>query len=291
MDWVSLLTNQTLILNGLALVLAVITFALLILTLISEKRRSKLSLKLLGIFAVISLCYMANSTWVYAIGVFIIATSITTLDFLEKLAAIVWRNDKYWEYKSEELRQSFSKAKKIAEKLEEEVNMPDTTIESDADEQSTAQTKSAECNKTGSPQNDEKSFGKNIHFIAGDYCNKELDYFSNLALSSPRAAITETWLMIESLISELSTLLNLDMGIIIKRNSYIKVLKSLVERDIAPSNLIKVVTDLRKLRNSVAHSNENLITYEQAREYIYMAAVAAGVLNNAKKLLETINHN
>jgi hypothetical protein len=42
---------------------------------------------------------MANNAGVYALAVFIVATSITSLDFLEKLAAIFFKNDRYWQYR------------------------------------------------------------------------------------------------------------------------------------------------------------------------------------------------
>ncbi|MGO4475510.1 hypothetical protein AB4Z32_04565 [Massilia sp. 2TAF26] len=57
------------------------------------------SVKLLGSIMVLALAFAAHNAAVYALGIFIIATLVTDLDFLEKLAAIFWNRDKYWEYR------------------------------------------------------------------------------------------------------------------------------------------------------------------------------------------------
>ncbi|MBI3006180.1 MAG: hypothetical protein HYY49_12310 [Ignavibacteriales bacterium] len=53
------------------------------------------STKLLSILLLIALALFANSPWIYFAAVFIIATAITELDFLQNLAAII-RGDKNW---------------------------------------------------------------------------------------------------------------------------------------------------------------------------------------------------
>ena len=55
--------------------------------------------KVLGSFLVVSLAFFANNAAVYALCIFIIATFITRLDFLENLAAIFWGRREFWEYR------------------------------------------------------------------------------------------------------------------------------------------------------------------------------------------------
>jgi hypothetical protein len=114
LDWLNILSNQSIVLNGLNYLLIIFSLILIPVTLFAKSERSNLSLKLQAIFIVTSLCFIANNAAVYGIAVFIVATSITSLDFLEKLAAIVWRNDKYWDYKLQEasFQEKFDKTKK-----------------------------------------------------------------------------------------------------------------------------------------------------------------------------------
>jgi len=51
-----------------------------------------------GIMVVVALCFTANNAWVYFGGIFIVATGLTSVEFLEKLAAIITRNPGYWQY-------------------------------------------------------------------------------------------------------------------------------------------------------------------------------------------------
>jgi hypothetical protein len=55
-------------------------------------------MKVLGTIFVTALALASNSSWTYGIAIFILAALITELDFLEKLAAMVWGRDKYWDY-------------------------------------------------------------------------------------------------------------------------------------------------------------------------------------------------
>lgn len=70
---------------------------------IFSPRPAPASTKLLGSLMVLALSFGANSAEVYALAIFIIATLVTDLDFLEKLAAIFWKNDKYWQYRIEQI--------------------------------------------------------------------------------------------------------------------------------------------------------------------------------------------
>lgn len=74
------------------------TFAAVVLMVVN--RRTDLSVKLTGSILVLSMSFAAQNGFVYGIGVFVIATLVTELQFLEKLAALVWNRKEYWEYLS-----------------------------------------------------------------------------------------------------------------------------------------------------------------------------------------------
>jgi hypothetical protein len=63
-----------------------------------SRRTVDLAVKLLGSFFVVAICFAAQNGVVYSIGVFVIATLVTELQFLEKLAALVWNRKEYWDY-------------------------------------------------------------------------------------------------------------------------------------------------------------------------------------------------
>lgn len=62
-------------------------------------RPQSVSIKLLGSLMVLGLAFAANNGFVYSLAIFIVATLVTDLDFLEKIAALFWNRDKYWEYR------------------------------------------------------------------------------------------------------------------------------------------------------------------------------------------------
>lgn len=56
------------------------------------------SVKLIGSLMVLAMAFAANHWAVYALAIFITATLVTELEFLERLAAIFWGRDKYFDY-------------------------------------------------------------------------------------------------------------------------------------------------------------------------------------------------
>lgn len=76
------------------------------------------SVKLLAIFCVTSLAIFANNAWTYFVAIFVIATAITELDFLQNLAAIVRGNKEYFDYKKETLSKE-DKISKVAQDVVE----------------------------------------------------------------------------------------------------------------------------------------------------------------------------
>ena len=56
--------------------------------------------KFSGALLVSALALLANHVVVYALSIFIVATIITRLDFLENIAAIFWGRREFWEYRT-----------------------------------------------------------------------------------------------------------------------------------------------------------------------------------------------
>lgn len=62
------------------------------------KSDRKLVTQLLGAILVVSISFSAHNAVVYIISVFVIATLVTELQFLEKIAALIWNRKEYWQY-------------------------------------------------------------------------------------------------------------------------------------------------------------------------------------------------
>lgn len=91
----------------------------------NEKNRASI-VKLIGSALVLALAFAANNAFTYGLAIFIVATLVTDLDFLEKLAALFWNRDKYWEYqlKKQSPDETAAKAAKEADDIlsEKQVN-------------------------------------------------------------------------------------------------------------------------------------------------------------------------
>jgi hypothetical protein len=60
--------------------------------------QSRLATQLLGSLLVVALSLYADNLATYIISVFVIATWVTELSFLEKLAALIWNRKEYWSF-------------------------------------------------------------------------------------------------------------------------------------------------------------------------------------------------
>ena len=76
------------------------------------------SIKLLALFVVAALSLFSNHWSTYFAGIFVIATAVTELEFLQNLAAIIRGNKEYFDYKKETLSTD-QKQKKIKEEQEQ----------------------------------------------------------------------------------------------------------------------------------------------------------------------------
>ena len=59
------------------------------------KDKPRFFTKFLGVMFVLSLSFIANNTFVYVISVFVIATLVTELQFLEMMIALIWNRPEY----------------------------------------------------------------------------------------------------------------------------------------------------------------------------------------------------
>lgn len=75
-----------------------------------------LCVKLTGSSLVLSLAFAANQTVIYGIAMFIVATLVTELEFLERIAAIFWRSEPYFKWRMGTASQS-----DVQEKLTQEI--------------------------------------------------------------------------------------------------------------------------------------------------------------------------
>lgn len=85
--------------------------------------------QLLGSILVVAICFSAHNAVVYTISVFVIATLVTELHFLEKIAALIWNRKEYWNYLSDSATKDEVKDKAeseiAAEMLKENTDEPD----------------------------------------------------------------------------------------------------------------------------------------------------------------------
>lgn len=70
-----------------------------IILVITNKFEKGLTVKVIGTLLVLLIALSADNGFVFALSVFVIATLVTDLEFLEKLAAIAWNRKEYWDFK------------------------------------------------------------------------------------------------------------------------------------------------------------------------------------------------
>jgi hypothetical protein len=63
-----------------------------------NRPRDAFSMKALGTLLVLTLAFAANTGPLYALAIFIVATLVTELSFLEKIAALIWNRGKFWDW-------------------------------------------------------------------------------------------------------------------------------------------------------------------------------------------------
>lgn len=96
----------------------VVAFVCMYMTFI-EKQRAHAT-KLFAIMIVVSLSFFASHWGTYFAAIFIVATAVTELDFLQNLAAIISKDKNYFEYRKEALSKEQNIKRKAEEVVEEE---------------------------------------------------------------------------------------------------------------------------------------------------------------------------
>jgi hypothetical protein len=84
---------------------AVCLLVAIVFTGVAVKDRSARPMKVTGSFLIAFLATKANHSAVYAVAIFLVATLITKLDFIENIAAIFWRSKEFFDY-----RKAFARA-------------------------------------------------------------------------------------------------------------------------------------------------------------------------------------
>lgn len=84
-----------------------------------EKQRNHAT-KLFSIMLVASLSFFSSHWATYFSAIFIVATAVTELEFLQNLAAIIRKDENYFKYKKEDLSKSENIRRKAGEVVEEE---------------------------------------------------------------------------------------------------------------------------------------------------------------------------
>jgi len=78
------------------------------------------STKLIGSGLVLGMAFAANHVVTYGLSIFIVATLVTELHFLEKIAALFWDRDKYWEHLQKQSPAAIAeKAEKEAQEIQQ----------------------------------------------------------------------------------------------------------------------------------------------------------------------------
>ena len=127
-----------------------------------KKIKAKISLKIAGAFLVASLAFISHNPGVYALAIFIVATFITNLDFLENLAAIFWKNKDFWDYRKATLEKANQSEK------DEKLNDEDEVIDAEKTETSNQNYNKAEAKEKESTNNNivEKTEEQEFHYTS-----------------------------------------------------------------------------------------------------------------------------
>ncbi len=85
------------------------------------KNQNQYASKVFAILLITSLSLFASNSWIYFSSIFIIATAITEIEFLQNLAAIIRKDENYFNYKKETLSKEESVQRKVLEEVENEI--------------------------------------------------------------------------------------------------------------------------------------------------------------------------
>lgn len=140
----------------------VLLFTFLLIT-FKNKQKSN-SRKLFAMLFVISLALFSAHWSTYFAAIFIIATAVTELEFLQNLAAIIRKDENYFKFKQETLSTEDNIKRKLAESMEDEL---------------VEERKKKESNTTKIDLNEIKDISRSLHMkLALDIEEKALNFIS-----------------------------------------------------------------------------------------------------------------
>lgn len=99
--------------RSLAVAVLVALAVLTAIAIVPFTKSSATAVRLTGAALVTALAFGANNGFVYALGVFVAATLVAEIEFLEKLAALAWNRSEYWVYLTKATKEEVDK--KLAE--------------------------------------------------------------------------------------------------------------------------------------------------------------------------------
>ena len=124
-----------------------------------------------------------------------------------------------------------------------------------------------------------------IEQVLQDPLDRQVSRLYLLAETSPRTAILESWLLVESATSEAALHLGIDMPDSKFRTPY-AYLKHLSKRAGFPSELFSIVNELRQLRNRAVHEPEFELALSETLEFIDLAVRVANELRGRSGVLD-----
>lgn len=95
------------------------------------------------------------------------------------------------------------------------------------------------------------------------------DRLFELASTSPRGAITESWLRIEIAVNEAAQKLRIEP--VRNYRGWKQVITELAKQEKIPKSTVYLLDDLRKMRNNAVHTIEFEITPQEAARYVDLA--------------------
>lgn len=148
------------------------------------------ALRLLAIFIVASLALFSNSAATYFVAIFVIATAVTELEFLQNLAAIVRGNKDYFDYKKEtlsvkdKLNNLASEAKQSLIVVDAEPDLPSDVADVQASYEEQPGSEEAPQATNVSKQGADSSVSKNPKSVRGEAGEAGEDYTDSATLSN-----------------------------------------------------------------------------------------------------------
>ena len=111
-----------------------------------------------------------------------------------------------------------------------------------------------------------------------------LDRFSQIASFSPRSAVIEAWLVVETAIIEAAQKLGMERRTFTQLRN---VVDELVRDNILEKRVMNLFNELREIRNRAAHTNELGISIDDAIRYAELCLILSDTINIAILALET----